>query len=180
LDCFRSIQLCFSGLRAALTGALTVLAFIAISEAATTERDFDGLPPPQLLVVRSSGMLPGFDGGNIALYLAHQMTQAPLLGWSFEPDLGDTSPRANRIEWRFRVEPGTPQTPAAGRRFVPRRMVTIEVRLFLNDQFQTVTFGQVDIYGGPQDSELAAFIINQTASLLDNPRALRALERRAP
>jgi len=52
------------------------------------------------------------------------------------------------------------------------------VRLYLNDEFQTLVERQATIQGGPNDTELAAAVVSATASLLGPSGAYRAIDMR--
>jgi hypothetical protein len=134
---------------------------------------------PRTLTVISSGRLPGFALADIPAYLSREMAEATLDDWLFEPIAADFSPPADRVEWSFRVDgdKGAADPPISdNRRFVPRRLLVAEVRLYLNGQYQTVTSAQVDIYGGVRDEELAAFVRRLSQSLLGSAGAYHAIE----
>jgi hypothetical protein len=61
------------------------------------------------------------------------------------------------------------RAPASEQGFGVRRPVTIEVRLFLNGEYQTLVERQAMIQGGPNDPELAAAAASAAESLLAPP-----------
>jgi hypothetical protein len=137
---------------------------------------------PPILTVISTGTVPGFASADVPSYLSAQMSDAPIADWQFEPVTADFAPPADRVEWSFRLDPATAQessAPSLGkRRFVARQLVTVEVRLYLGGQFQTVTFAQTEIHGGPQDEAFAAFVQQLSERLLGAQGAYRAIQRR--
>jgi hypothetical protein len=61
-------------------------------------------------------------------------------------------------------------------RFEIHRPITIEARLYLNGQYQTLVEKQAIIHGGPDDPELAAAIASATENLLGPSGAYRAID----
>jgi hypothetical protein len=55
------------------------------------------------------------------------------------------------------------------------RPITIEARLYLNGEYQTLVERQATMQGGPNDPELAAAVASATASLLGPAGAYRAI-----
>jgi hypothetical protein len=138
---------------------------------------------PAFLTVVSSGALPGFRSADVPSFLSAQMSDTPLEDWHFEPIAADFTPPADRVEWTFRVHADTP-APAEGKpaaislgspkqRFVARQLVIVEVRLFLGDAFQRVTYTQVDVRGGPDDEELAQCVRRTAQRLLGSRTTVR-------
>jgi hypothetical protein len=69
----------------------------------------------------------------------------------------------------------------AERTFGAYRPVTIEARLFLNGQYQTLVEKQAVLQGGPGDPDLAAAVASATQDLLGPQGAFRAIDSgRAP
>jgi hypothetical protein len=68
------------------------------------------------------------------------------------------------------------RAPVNERGFGVHRPITIEVRLFLNGQYQSLVERQAMIQGGPNDPELAAAIASATESLLGPSGAYRAID----
>jgi hypothetical protein len=56
------------------------------------------------------------------------------------------------------------------------RPVTIEARLYLNGQYQTLVEAQALVQGGPDDPDLAAAVAVVTKDLLGPKGAFRAIE----
>lgn len=130
------------------------------------------------IAVEADGELPGFDTAAAAPWLAAQMNQAGIAGWHFVArDPGLAAP--DRVEWRFELLPYAgggvrqyfPQTNGGTLR--ARHLVSAEVRLFLNGQYETMTLAQEAVAGGGQDPALSAFII-RAVQMLDN--GWRAIE----
>ncbi len=127
------------------------------------------------------GELPGFRAEDAPHYLADQMNLAGVPDFTFT-----SSQDANgwdRVEWH--IEPdafaggGIRQfipIPSQQRLFGNRHMVSVEVRLYLGGDYQTLTFNQAIIQGGPKDLGLAAAIDNITQNLLGKSGAYRAID----
>src|SRR5262249_31530353 len=99
---------------------------------------------PLTLQVETSDTLPGFHRGDVPRYLALHMAEAKLADWRFEPTKGDSA-APDRVEWSFRLNPyaggevhSFARPHMAERTFAAYRSVTIEVRLYLNGEYQTL------------------------------------------
>ncbi len=162
----------------ALSAAMFVFASTAIAQ---TDPGRGTVASASFLTVVSSGKLPGFAGTDVPAYLSAIMTDAALDHWSFEPASSDFAPPANRVEWSFRIEgedaaaPTSVAVAATKRRYVARQLLLVEARLYLNGEFQTVTTTQADIYGGPDDKELAAVVRRMSELLLGTTGAYHAI-----
>jgi len=124
------------------------------------------------LEVEAADALPGFHRADLPRYLSLQMAEARLPDWRFEPAAKDGA-ALNRVEWSFKLNPyaGGDLRSFVGRRppervFGVHRKVTIEVRLYLNGEYQTLVEQQAEIQGGPNDPDLAAAVASITQSLL--------------
>ena len=142
---------------------------------------------PLTLQVAVSDTLPGFHIGDLPRYLAQHMAEARLADWSFEP-AADKGSAPNRVEWTFKMNPyaggevrNFTRPHMAERTFGASRPVTIEARLFLNGQYQTLVEKQAVVQGGPGDTDLAAAVARVTQDLLGPQGAFRAIDTgRAP
>ena len=136
---------------------------------------------PFTVAVQGSGELPGFRMEDAGPYLAQQMNEAEIAGWHFVPQ--GTFIDSNRVELHFEL---LPYAGGQVRRFFPmpegradlhlqgtHRLVSVQAKLYLNNEYQTVVFGQETVQGGGADPELAAFLIRIGKSL-DN--AFRAID----
>ena len=126
--------------------------------------------------------LPGLHHSVLSRFLAAHMADAGLPDWRFQPVNGD-SEAPNRVEWTFRLNPyagggvrNFVPAPVAERGFGEHRPVTMEVRLYLDGQYQTLVYHQAMIQGGPNDSEFAAAVASATTSLLGPSGAYRAID----
>jgi len=137
--------------------------------------------PPVTVAVQASGELPGFRIEEAWPYLAAQMAGAGIGSWHFVPrDMGAAAP--NRIEWNFEV---LPYAGGQVRRFFPmpetrgldmhlqgtHRLISAQVKLYLDGQYQTVTVGQEAVQGGDTDPDLGAFLVRLTRTLESGYRA---------
>jgi hypothetical protein len=134
------------------------------------------------LNVQAVDTLPGFHLADLPRYLALHMADAHLADWRFEPAAGSAS-APDRIEWSFKWSPyagGEVRSFArphmADRIFGVHRPVTIEARLYLNGEYQTLVEKQAVIEGGPDDPDLAAAVVSVTQNLLGAQGAYRAID----
>jgi hypothetical protein len=130
------------------------------------------------IAVVASGELPGFRTQDAAPWLAARMAAAGLDHWRFVP--GDPLHLApNRIEWDFGV---LPYAGGEVRRFFPmaesqgsmdvhiqgrHHLISVEAKLFLNGEYQTVALAQATVRGGTDDPDISDFIVS-TVRMLDN------------
>lgn len=142
----------------------------------------DGQPPASKTVsVSVKGWVPGFGRGALEPFVANEMDQAAVAGWQFIPAPADAAAAPDRVEWRFK-----PNRYAGGltyrrtgivRRidkiFGKHRLVSVEVRLYRNGEYELVESAQPTIQGGPRDADLQRQIMDMTRSLesASNPAA---------
>jgi hypothetical protein len=137
---------------------------------------------PQIsLDVEAADTLPGFHLADLPRYLALHMADARLPGWRFKPAAG-TAPAPDRVQWRFKLNSyaggevrSFTRPHMADRIFGVHRPITIEARLYLNGEYQTLVEKQTVIEGGSDDRDLAAAIVSVTQSLLGPEGAFRAV-----
>lgn len=134
------------------------------------------------LDVKASSALPGFQRSELARYLAVHMEEAGLSGWHFAPALGD-GVAADRVEWSFKLNPyaGGEVRRVGGSlshegRLSAHRPITIEARLYLNGEYQTLVEQQAIVEGGPDDPDLSAAVASVTRNLLGPAGAYRAID----
>jgi hypothetical protein len=134
------------------------------------------------LQVQASAGLPGFHRDDLQRYLALHMAEVRLGEWRFEP-AADNASAANRVEWSFKLNPYAggevrhfARTSGDERQLGLHRPITIEARLYLNGEYQTLVEAQAIIHGGPEDPALAAAIASATQSLLGPSGAYRAID----
>ena len=161
--------------RAALVAMLALVAFVwpfASGNAAA----------PITLTVEAFHGLPGLHHSALSRFLAAHMADAGLADWRFEPPQADAE-APNRVEWTFRLNPyaggevrSFMRAAVSEQGFGVRRPVTIEVRLFLNGEYQTLVERQATIQGGPNDPEFAAAVAGATEGLLGPSGAYRAID----
>ena len=135
-----------------------------------------------ILEVKASNVLPGFHRSELARYLAQHMTEARLSDWRFAPGAGDDV-AADRVEWSFKLNPyaGGEVRRVGGSlsregRLASHRPVTIEAKLYLKGEYQTLVEQQAIVEGGPNDPDLAAAIASVTQNLLGPAGAYRAID----
>jgi hypothetical protein len=138
-----------------------------------------------LLQVDAFHGLPGLHHSALSRFIAAHMTQVGLADWRFEPAAGN-SVAADRVEWTFKLKP---YAGGEVRRFLrslnpqefgARRPVTIEARLYLKGEYQTLVKEQAVIRGGPDDPDLAAAVATATRNLLGPQGAYRAIDMGQP
>jgi hypothetical protein len=125
--------------------------------------------------------LPGLNHSALSRFLAAHMADAGLADWRFDPAEEDVA-APNRVEWTFRLNPyaggevrNFVQTQFYEQRHGVHRPITIEARLYLNGEYQTLVERQATMQGGPNDPELAAAVASATESLLGPAGAYRAI-----
>lgn len=134
-----------------------------------------------LEIAAPHGLL-GIHHSALTRFLAAHMAEAGLADWRFEPAASD-GVAADRVEWSFKLNP---YAGGEVRSFVPtsthewgfgvHRPITIEARLYLNGEYQTLVEEQAVIQGGPDDPKLAAAIASVTQNLLGPTGAYRAVD----
>jgi hypothetical protein len=134
------------------------------------------------LQVGTSDALPGFHLRDLPRYLALHMAEARLTDWRFEPAV-DKGSAQDRVEWKFKMNPyaggevrNFVRPHMAERTFAAHRPITIEARLYLNGQYQTLVEKQAIIQGGADDPDLAAAVVGITQNLLGPQGAFRAVD----
>ena len=134
------------------------------------------------LQVEAPHGLPGLHHSALARFIAARMAQVGLADWRFEPAAG-SAVAADRVEWTFRLNPyaggevrNFVHTRVYEQRLGVRRPITIEARLYLNGEYQTLVERQATMQGGPNDPELAAAVASATESLLGPSGAYRAID----
>jgi hypothetical protein len=134
------------------------------------------------LQVEAATGLPGFHRDDLQRYLALHMAEAGLGEWRFEP-AANSGPARDRVEWTFKLNPyaggevrNFMHTRVDERQVGVHRPITIEARLYLNGEYQTLVEQQVILHGGPDDPELAAAVASATQSLLGPSGAYRAID----
>jgi hypothetical protein len=139
--------------------------------------------PVPLLSVVARDPLPGFRKQDEVQYLTDQMKAAGTPGWRFVAAPQPPFPPRERVEWHFELDPyaggGIRQffpMPGMQRLFGTRHLVTAEAMLYLDDEYQTLMFGQATIAGGAEDKALAAFIMRMTQGLLGEKGAYRSID----
>ena len=159
-------------------GLVAMLALVALVSPFASVR----AAAPITLKVEAFHGLPGLNHSALSRFLAAHMADAGLADWRFEPAEGD-SPAPDRVEWTFRLNPyaggevrNFVHTQFYEQRRGVHRPITIEARLYLNGEYQTLVERQAMMQGGPNDPELAAAVASATASLLGPSGAYRAID----
>jgi hypothetical protein len=160
--------------RAALAAGLALAAtFVPLTAAAAAS---------VTLKVEAADTLPGFHLADLSRYLALHMAIARLADWRFEPAV-DKGSSPDRVEWTFKLNPyaggevrSFMRPHMAERIFGVHRPITIEARLYLNGEYQTLVEKQVVIQGGPNDPDLAEAVASLTQNLLGPSGASRAID----
>jgi hypothetical protein len=110
------------------------------------------------------------------------MVKAGLAEWRFIPPSG-AGIAADRVEWSFKLNP---YAGGGVRHFVhsvyaedeadERRPVSIEARLHLKGEYQTLVEAQAAVRGDPDDSDLIAAVLAATRNLLGPHGAYHAID----
>jgi hypothetical protein len=118
----------------------------------------------------------------LSRFLAAHMAETGIADWRFAPATCDAV-AADRVEWSFKLNPyaggevrSFVRPHMADRTFAAHRPITIEARLYLNGEYQTLVKKQAVIQGGPDDPDLAAEVASVTQNLLGPQGAFRAID----
>jgi hypothetical protein len=138
-----------------------------------------------LLEVEGSGAVPGFHSSEqLRGYLTLHMAETQHVNWRFEPAASGDAPAPDRVKWRFKLGPyaggevGSFAPPYMNdKTFGVHRPITIEARLYLNGEYQTLVKEKAIIEGGPDDPGLAAAVASLTQNLLGPSGAYCAVNR---
>jgi hypothetical protein len=167
--------------------AAVALSYLALAPA--TELCAQAVPivptpaKPFTLSVVVVGQVPGYDAKELSAYLADKMSAAGLSAWRFQAD-GANTDAPSRIEWRFRYNPYAEHSehlaglPAAmvDRVFGLRHVLSIEARLYINGQYQTLTFGQTKVKTNGKDAMLDGEVAQLANALLGPTGAYFAID----
>lgn len=137
---------------------------------------------PITLKVEATRGLPGLHHSELSRFLAAHMAEVGLADWRVVPAAGDAS-APDRVEWTIKLNP---YAGGEVRNFMHtlfyeqtlgvHRPVTIEARLYLNGQYQTLVEKQAVIQGGPDDPDLVRAVASVTENLLGPSGAYRAID----
>ncbi len=118
----------------------------------------------------------------LARFIAAHMAEAGLADWHFAAATGYGA-AADRVEWSIKLNPyagGEVRTFVHSLShedwFGAGHPVTIEARLYLNGEYQTLVEGQATVRGGPDDPALASAVVSATRNLLGPSGAYRAID----
>jgi hypothetical protein len=137
-----------------------------------------GAAAPITLKVEASNALRGFSRTELSRYLASHMAEAKFTDWRFEA--AEDGPAPDRVEWSFKRNPyaggEVRRFGPEGRSFHVRRLITIEVRLYLNGEYQFTVEKQaiIDEDSGRGDPQLAEAVASVTQNLLGPSGAYHA------
>jgi len=136
------------------------------------------------LKVEASNGLPGFPRADLSRYLASQMTEVGLSDWRFEA-AAESGSGPDRVEWSFKLNPYVGgevrrfgRSSIDDRNVHARRSISIETRLYLHGEYQTLVEGQavIDEGRGRDDPHLGEAVVNVTKNLLGPSGAYRAID----
>jgi hypothetical protein len=136
------------------------------------------------LKVEASNGLPRFPREDLSRYLASQMTEAGLSDWRFE-SAAESGSGPDRVEWSFKLKPyAGGEVRRFGRSSIDersvhtQRLITIEARLYLHGEYQTLVEGQavIDEGRGPGNPHLGEAVANVTKNLLGPSGAYRTID----
>jgi len=137
---------------------------------------------PVTLQVGSSQGLPGLHHSALSRFIAAHMTEAGLVDWRFEPARG-SGVAADRVEWSIKLNPyagggvrSFAHSLGQEEGFGAGRPATIEARLYLGGEYQTLVEEQATVRGGADDPDLASAVLSATRNLLGPSGAYRAID----
>jgi hypothetical protein len=161
-------------------GAALAGLFILVATITTCAPGYAAEPSP-LKVEATRGLL-GLHHSALSRFLAAHMAEVGLADWRVVPVAGDAS-APDRVEWTIKLNPyaggevrNFVHTLFYEQRLGVHRPVTIEARLYLNGQYQTLVEKQVVIQGGPDDPDLVKAVASVTENLLGPSGAYRSVD----
>ena len=131
-------------------------------------------PQPLTVAVVAQGSLPGVIDADLNRFLADAMNAGVKGPWRFEPAPAGVAKTPDRIEWAIRSmasAEGTVRNFGFARSAIDRMMgahqfLSIEVTLYLNDQYQTAAHSEVGATKEARNPELIADIVRSTQQLI--------------
>ena len=118
----------------------------------------------------------------LSRFIAAHMAEAGLAGWRFAP-AADNGAAADRVEWSIKLNPyagGEVRTFVHSLShddwFGASRPATVEAKLYLNGEYQTLVEEQATVRGGRDDPDLASAVVSATRNLLGPSGAYRAID----
>ena len=138
----------------------TTLLLILLSGASGAAPD-RASPGAYTVAVEATGTVPGLTPEQLGVYLADRMHGEAGTLWEFTAGKGQLPAPPNRVVWSFKTERVT--WKGGGHRGfpAPSRSVTYlsaEVKLYLNDAYQTTILVEPTVTGGPDDTALAEMV----------------------
>lgn len=129
---------------------------------------------PITVGVAASGSIPGISDAELAGFLATTMNNGADGPWRFEPTAPGAPPPPNRIEWAIKTNAsaeGTVRSYGFSRATMERligvhQFLSIEVKLYLDGQYQTAAHSEVTATQRAHDPDLAADVIRSTRQLM--------------
>ena len=154
-----------------------VLAAVTAASPGATSAGEPHFSPPGDVFVATKGSLPGFNDRDLPAYLVATMNAVAPTGWHFVSAGAGAKAPPERIEISFGSNPyaaGSVRTYGFSRATMDRLLnvhhsITMEARLFLGGQYQTLFFAPVTVSGGPQDSEFKEAVAKLTRALTAYP-----------
>lgn len=132
---------------------------------------------PQSIAVAASGSIPGISQQDLDPYVVGAMNASHVGGWHFEGAGAAGAQPSYRVEWTFSQNTyaaGTVRTYGFSRAMMQRLLgsrsfITIEARLFLGGQYQTLVLGHATVTEGARSTELADEIAKLSRQLMAYP-----------
>jgi hypothetical protein len=133
---------------------------------------------PITVAVEVEGSIPGFTPEQLSAFVTQQMADAHLTAWRFAaatPGQAGNEP-PNRVVWQFKVLPyagGTvryigPALSKARDIFGAGRPIGADAKIYLDGKFQSTSFDQATVKGGPHDPGLSDLIKKVMTSIVAN------------
>jgi hypothetical protein len=165
-------------LAAAIAMSLCLLLAVAPVSRATAPVARVAAEAAQSVAVTVSGSIPGIREQDLAAYVAGTMNVSHIAPWHFEPARPAVAEPGYRITWTFKENSyaaGTVRTYGFSRAMMQRLIgsrsfISIEGKLFLNDEYQTAVLGNAMVSGGARSSELGNTIAELTRKLMAYPQ----------
>ena len=155
-----------ANLRASLVTATTLLLILLSAVAAAApDRASQGA---YTVVVEATGTVPGFTPEQLVVYLVDRMHEGAGAPWEFTWAKPEVSPRLNRVVWSFKTERVIWKGGGHRGFSSPSSSLTYlsaEVKLYLNDAYQSTVLVQPTVVGGTDDIAMAEMVRYVTRAL---------------
>jgi len=162
---------------AAVVGMVLSLAPVPSPATTTTPVPTQLAASEQTVAVRATGSVPDLSAADLPGYVAAALNAGHPDRWYFEAAKPESMVPGYRIDWNFKENAyaaGTVRTYGFSRAQMERligsrKSLTIEARLFLHGEYQTLVLDHVTLDQGARSTELAVAITKIARELMAYP-----------